>query len=462
MRRFLVALALVAAAVFSPAYGAPTWPTSPANGDTYEYLGRTYSYDSASGIWKIAGALGPGIKVEFITADDASWDPAPGMRYMEVWATGEGGGGGGAQATDSDSAAVASAGGPGETRYALYTAEEIGASVNISIGTSGGAGGSTSGGDGTAGENTVFDPAGSGATLTAGGGGGGTGQSAAGYGVATSGGASSTGSGGTPVHNGRGGVGSYSQIVSGANTRTFGGHGADSFYGGGGTPGVTVTGSTAGGAATNYGGGGGGAVNVNDSTDVAGGDGYQGVVKVVQYLGESYGTDGKQGFVGELIWYTGSTCPSGTLTANGAEVSRATYNDLWAAISDDAVVEASQSAADYGTGNTTTTFSLMDMTSTYGWIVSALSTPATYGSVLESQAPDIDGTLTNPSTQGSFNAGTGAISVDQSSQRLNAGSVASSNNYRATFAASADDATYSDSVDEISVPSIPMTPCIVY
>jgi len=61
---------------------------------------------------------------------------------------------------------------------------------------------------------------------------------------------------------------------------------------------------------------------------------------------------------GEVAWYAANTAPTGTLKANGAAVSRTTYDDLFAAI-----------GTTFGVGNGSTTFNVPDMRGEFarGW-----------------------------------------------------------------------------------------------
>ena len=69
-------------------------------------------------------------------------------------------------------------------------------------------------------------------------------------------------------------------------------------------------------------------------------------------------------FVGELIMVTGNAAPAGTVLANGAALTRASYPDLWAYAQGSGNIAASDGAwteGQYSPGNGTTTFRIPDV-----------------------------------------------------------------------------------------------------
>ena len=70
--------------------------------------------------------------------------------------------------------------------------------------------------------------------------------------------------------------------------------------------------------------------------------------------------------VGTIIWYAGSSAPSGYLLCNGSNVSRTTYADLFTVV-----------GVKYGTGNGTTTFTLPNL---IGKFAEGASSSGTYKS----------------------------------------------------------------------------------
>lgn len=207
-----------------------------------------------------------------------------GMVYCEVWCTGQGGGGGGARASDASSIASASGGGGGGTAYNTYNATEAGVSATYTVGTTGGTGGSAIGGNGIAGENSTFDPSGTGVTLTGTGGGLGIGHDNATPAFSVRAG----GTGGTPINgaiNMSGSNGSYGATGTINTVPPLGGAGGGSYWGNGGaTVSATTTTAKAGENGSTYGAGGSGACAINASAGATGGNGAGGIIKIVEYI----------------------------------------------------------------------------------------------------------------------------------------------------------------------------------
>ena len=166
------------------------------------------------------------------------------------------------------------------------------------------------------------------------------------------------------------------------------------------------------------------------------------------------GANGGRG-PGEFFWHTGSSCPSYALTLNGAtDLSQATYSDLWSEVSGDAASAGMATDGEYE-DNGDGTFDLMNLTGTYGYIAGN----GTYGTPVESLAPDIDGSITG--LKALAPGFSGAIS-DGGASAGNRPTAGANTVQDWDFAASDDEDTYSDSTNEISVPAIPMTPCVVF
>ena len=171
-----------------------------------------------------------------------------------------------------------------------------------------------------------------------------------------------------------------------------------------------------------------------------------------------------------LFWITaasGTTCPSGTLLANGATVSRSTYSRLWTAAS--AVAVGSPTDGQYGTGDGSTTFVLINLadSSNNYFIRAADGTTLDVGDVQADGAPDIDGTV----EIAAFSTSTAIVNIASGALSVSADAGATANSISATgtaardrinFAASADEPTYSDSINEIRPNNIAELPCIVY
>lgn len=166
----------------------------------------------------------------------------------------------------------------------------------------------------------------------------------------------------------------------------------------------------------------------------------------------SWATPGK--IPGEFFWFTASSCPSGSLTANGATgLSQATYSALWSNVSGDAASVGTATDAEFE-DNGDGTFDLPDLTTEDMHIRAG-----TFGTVTVNGAPDIDGAIYN--IINAAGSGTGAFSYSNDvSGELTAGSTRQYGDF--TFAASANDSTYSDSVSEIQVDAVNWTPCIAY
>lgn len=263
---------------------ASNWPTSPTTGQTYvNDEGVVFQYDSEK--WRSIGGIGPAVKTQEFTGS-GTYTPSPGMRYCQVYVTGPGGSSGGADVTDSDGLAVAGGGASGETRFKVYTAAELGGSATVTIGTAGAAGGAT-GTNGSAGSATIFDPAGSGETITANPGGPGDGVSTAVTANGGGGAVAATGSGGIligPSVAGR--SGRRGGAETGGLTLGAGGDGAASYWGGGAAGGnASVGGGVAGTAGIAYGAGAGGGGVGHTTSGVAGALGGQGYVLIIEYIG---------------------------------------------------------------------------------------------------------------------------------------------------------------------------------
>jgi len=157
---------------------------------------------------------------------------------------------------------------------------------------------------------------------------------------------------------------------------------------------------------------------------------------------------------GEFFWWTaGSTCPAYSLKADGSLVSRTTYSRLWNAVS--AIAQASPDAADYGTGDGSTTFRLPDLTTGSQFIRAG-----TFGTAQASGAPNITGDLTTATNRRVFTSGTGAFSLNTAT---NASGTSTTNSAAANvnFNASSSNSIYG-AATEIRPPNVAWTPCIVF
>lgn len=220
----------------------------------------------------------------FTTGTAQTFTPQTGMVYCEVWVTGQGGGGGGSRASDGSATACGSGGGAGGTAYIIYTAAEMGANATYTVGTAAGAGGSNVGGNGTAGSNSTFDPAGTGATLTGTGGGLGTGLDNATPALSTRDG----GAGGVPTGTNAllitGGAGDGAGSASIVTVPPVSGAGGASYWGSGGGAVTSASTAKAGVNGAAFGSGGSGSASINSSAGAVGGNGAGGVIKIIEYI----------------------------------------------------------------------------------------------------------------------------------------------------------------------------------
>lgn len=153
---------------------------------------------------------------------------------------------------------------------------------------------------------------------------------------------------------------------------------------------------------------------------------------------------------GEFFWHCGTTPPPYALECDGSAVSRTTYAPLFAEI-----------GTTFGVGDGSTTFNLPDLTDGNRFIRAADGTTLDVGDVQADGAPDIDGNLGAAVAIVGGGTATGAFSGNSATSGLWA-SGAYQSRIGVLFAASADDPTYSDSVNEIRPNNIALLPCIVY
>jgi len=128
-----------------------------------------------------------------VVTSSGTYTPTSGTKFVTVYCIGAGGGGGNTSGS-SNKPCVGGGGGGGGMAIRTYNATELGANASISIG-SGGSGGASHHDprDGSNGNGTTFNPAGTGTTLTGNGGTGGYGASNQYWGRGGTGGAASNG-----------------------------------------------------------------------------------------------------------------------------------------------------------------------------------------------------------------------------------------------------------------------------
>lgn len=220
--------------------------------------------------------------VQVFGAGSATYTPTAGTKYIVVELVGGGGGGGGVT-TGVGEGGIAGSGGAGGYCRKLFNDTELGANAAYTVG--GGGAGSSGAGVGTTGTASTFNPAGTGATLTANGGVGGvtnTLVTAAVYGVAGQAAGGTATNGDLNIPGGDSGPG----WILGANSLLFIGYGGGSALSG--APngaGVTIGANNAGGNdGSAYGMGGSGAYCGSASTSRDGGAGAAGVLIVTEFI----------------------------------------------------------------------------------------------------------------------------------------------------------------------------------
>lgn len=246
--------------------------TAQAAGNILNVVGGTGITTSGSGNTITISRTTPGIDIigRQVFTSSGTYTPTTNMLFADIQVIGGGGGAGGSSGTQLT---FGGAGGGGGYAQGLFTAATIGASQPVTIGAGGnGAVGSASGTNG--GTSSV------GALISATGGAGGTG----GFNGFTIGlpGVGGVGSGGDfQTHGTPGTVGSIASTfaTTGAGGSTFFGGGAVGIYVSGATPG-----SGNGNNATSYGGGGSGSISAANGAINRGGNGFQGIVIITEYI----------------------------------------------------------------------------------------------------------------------------------------------------------------------------------
>lgn len=210
------------------------------------------------------------VKQQKFTAT-GTYTPSTGMLYCIIELVGGGGAGGGV-AGGTTVCDAGGGGGSGSHSRLTATAATIGASKAVTIGAGGtpGAAGNNPGGAG--GDTSV-------GTICIGkGGSGGLGQTGGRAGQGGAGGIAGTGDDAIAGNPGMMGIGGASTIFT-----VYGGAGAPSFFGGAGQSLVRSTNGGQAGSAGTMGGGGSGGVVLNSATNVAGGAGGDGYVRITEF-----------------------------------------------------------------------------------------------------------------------------------------------------------------------------------
>lgn len=213
-----------------------------------------------------------------VFTSNGTYTPTTGMVFCTIEMVGGGGAGGGVTGTSGTSMG-GGGGGSGAYSKASFSAATIGVSQSVTVG-SGGTG--VSAANGNPGTTTSV-----GTLLTApGGGGGGFNNNSTNFGPpgsAASAGTSTSTLGTALLLTGTNG--GNGPIINASSTDACGGYGANSFYGGGGSPSLNGTTNTAvaGNVATSKGAGGSGAAAFGTGS-AAGGNGSSGLVVITEYM----------------------------------------------------------------------------------------------------------------------------------------------------------------------------------
>ncbi len=134
---------------------------------------------------------------------------------------------------------------------------------------------------------------------------------------------------------------------------------------------------------------------------------------------------------GTLIPYIGTTVPTGYLLANGAEVSRTKYADLFAAI-----------GTKFGVGDGATTFGLPNMN---GRFIEGTTSMREVGKYVEAGLPNITGTILGAANDGRYFTGAFSRTGDGPSKTYRADSGVERYNSAADFYASRSSGVYGNS-----------------
>lgn len=212
------------------------------------------------------------------------YTPSVNMQYCIIECLAGGAGGGGGAGGVGISGSSAASGGAGGYARGVFSAATIGASKPVTIG-AGGAGGAAGNNPGAAGGTSSV-----GALISATGGSGGNGSPFFTLPIGAIqriaiGGVGGTGIGGDFQTVGNAGGDSFLIAVPGSGNMVYNYAGGSSFFGGAGTANMTTGGNSNGLNATSFGGGGSGGVAIGiPSGGVSGGNGFQGLIYITEFI----------------------------------------------------------------------------------------------------------------------------------------------------------------------------------
>ena len=162
------------------------------------------------------------------------------------------------------------------------------------------------------------------------------------------------------------------------------------------------------------------------------------VKAVLDYLDQKSSQSVPTGMVAYFAW---SAVPSGWLLCNGANVSRTTYANLFAAI-----------GTRFGSGDGSTTFTLPNLNERF---IEGTTSTANVGKYIEAGLPNITGTFSTSKSDSRI--ATGAFAIDQANLASAYGSQATGILF--SFNASRESPIYGAS-STVQTPALQLLPCI--
>ena len=176
---------------------------------------------------------------------------------------------------------------------------------------------------------------------------------------------------------------------------------------------------------------------------------------------------------GSIMDYTGTSAPDGFIIANGAELSRTTFADLYTwAVSNNLLVDQSKipstAHAFYGTGNGTTTFTIPDLRGVFrrGADLQSDRGASTVGTYQPDGLPNIKGSITITGYTLAPNNGfttTGFVSTsNKKTGWMASGFYSGSVDATTSFDASKSSSVYNNNLNEARVKNVSLLPILKY